>query len=103
MGMIPVGYTPNRSSTNNPILVRDYALSKDLADTNIFRTIFDTNKQEDPYVTALKVSTGKPRKFKFGFEAPSNIAPALYLDRVNGYTGEDSWAYAIKKELAQLE
>jgi hypothetical protein len=54
-------------------------------------------------VTALKATTGKPRKFKFGFEVPSNIAHALYLDRVNNYTGEDSWAHAIKKELAQLE
>jgi hypothetical protein len=51
----------------------------------------------------LKATTGKPRKFKYGFEVPSNIAHALYLDWVNNYTGEDSWAHAIKKELAQLE
>jgi hypothetical protein len=61
-------------------------ISKNIGDTDIFRSIFDSNEREDPYVTALKATTG-----------------TLYLEWVNNYTGEDSWAHAIKKELAQLE
>jgi Reverse transcriptase (RNA-dependent DNA polymerase) len=96
-----IHYTP--LLYQHPTLVRDYAISENLVDTDIFRSIFDSNEPGDPYVTALKAATSKPRKIKFGLEVPSNITHAFYLDRVNDYTGEDSWAHAIKKELAQLE
>jgi hypothetical protein len=61
--------------------------SKNLGDTDIFRSIFDSNEREDPYVTDLKTTTVKPRTIKFGFYVLSNIAHALYLDWVNNYAG----------------
>jgi hypothetical protein len=43
------------------------------------------------------------RSPKFGVEVPRSTKQALYLDHINGFIGENSWAHAIKKELDQLK
>jgi Reverse transcriptase (RNA-dependent DNA polymerase) len=78
-------------------------VQKGLQNTELFRTVFDNNEEVDPYVTALNARTSRLKKFKFGIEVPSSTKHALYLDHINGFTGEDSWAHAIKKELYQLK
>jgi hypothetical protein len=78
-------------------------IQQKLQETDLFHQIFDNHDQVQTYVVAMKADTTNPRKFKFGVEVPSNPGHALYLDRLHNLTGEDSWAYAIKKELDQLK
>jgi hypothetical protein len=51
----------------------------------------------------MNARTSRPKKFKYGIEVPSSTKHALYLDHINGFTREDSWAHVIKKELDQLK
>jgi Reverse transcriptase (RNA-dependent DNA polymerase) len=85
-----------------PELVRAYFITTNLESTDLFVSIFGNDDAVNPYVTALKASTVNPKKFKFGVEVPSNPGHAKYLDKLYGYTGTDSWEFAIKKELDQL-
>jgi hypothetical protein len=86
-----------------PGLVREYMVCQIFQDTDMFKRIFDNQDLVEPHLVAIKATTANPRKFNFGIEVPANPAHALYLDRLYGWTGEDSWAYAIEKELDQLK
>ena len=87
---------------DDPYLVINYALSKDLQKLPEFGWIddyFEFDKVSERIVQANKVRQITEKKFKFGVEVPRNPKHALELDKEKGNNG---WGESTKKELDQI-